>query len=891
MNNIVPTFALMAISAAAFGQDAVSTPKKDDAADLQEIVVTGTLIRGSGPTGSQLVTVDNAAIVATGTTNTADLLATVPALNSFNISPQGGQSEFSSGGSSTPGLHGLPGTATLVLIDGHRLVGDTPLLTVPDPSSIPPDAIDHIEIVADGGSATYGSDAVAGVINIILKKNFEGASTTASYGKAIAYDTSSIAQTFGKVWGTGSALLAATFENNSDLLNRNRSFYKANLIPYGGTDTRTVNCAPANLQIGATTYAPPYAFPGAFTKCDPQANADAFNQNRRYAMIADARQDVGDRVHLFLDAKYTDDLQSEQVGGTALTVTVPNTNPFFIAPAGTTATSETAVWNSSNLGNEPDVFRSKSGMVDLGLGVDLSKTWRLSVDVDYSWSTSSTRNPDSGSVNQPALNAALAGTTPDTAVDPFGHGTNAKVAAGILNWPLYFLATQKLYDVNAKVDGTLFTLPGGDLKVAVGVANRHEQYSGSDPIGVPGVDGYSNNSVAASRVINSGFGEVSIPIFGPGNELPGLRRVTVSAAARYDHYSDVGSTTNPKFGLNWTPVDGVNIRGSYGKSFHAPQLADLYGIDTRAGYIPNWSFVPPGLPPGTLLDGVYIAGGRNNLTPETAKTGSFGVDFAPAAIPGLRASVTYWLIRFKNEIEIPPTGGNELFVVPGLSSRFVTENLAGLTPAQFASVFNGVRLLGVLANPTPPLVQQVIDLRRANIGSTDIDGWDFDFNYRRPIDLGTWSVGLSGEYILKYATNSGPGTPFVDDRTSGTSYQTSDTSAYNVIPWHVRASAGWQMGHFTSQAAVNYTGHYNFGYNNSAGGAAIQWVSPFVTVDLTGIWDSPVDSGFAKNLRVQVNIYNLLDQAPPLVLQANGYSPESASPLGRLVRLTLNKRW
>src|ERR1700758_2455544 len=115
MKRLIIGFAALGIAATALGQDANTVAKQADSADMQEIVVTGTLIRGAGPTGSQLVTVDNAAIVATGATNTADLLATVPALNSFNIAPQGGQSEFSSGGSSTPGLHGLPGTATLVL--------------------------------------------------------------------------------------------------------------------------------------------------------------------------------------------------------------------------------------------------------------------------------------------------------------------------------------------------------------------------------------------------------------------------------------------------------------------------------------------------------------------------------------------------------------------------------------------------------------------------------------------------------------------------------------------------------------------------------------------------------------------------------------------------------
>jgi iron complex outermembrane receptor protein len=898
MNRIILAAMLGGIGTAALGQNAgtnangvAQTTGGDQGESLQEVTVTGTLIRGEGPVGSQLTTVNNADIVSTGTTNTADLLATVPALNSFNIAPQGGQAEFNSGGSSTPGLHGLPGTATLVLVDGHRLVGDTPLLTVPDPSSIPPDAIDHIEIVADGGSAIYGSDAVAGVINIILKKNYNGSSTTVSYGGASAYNTASIAQTFGKTWDSGSALLAATFENNSDLPNKDRSYYTANLVPFGGTDTRTTYCAPANVQIGATTYAPPNYLPGPAAKCDPNLNADLFDQNRRYALMGNIHQDVGEKVHLFLDVKYTDDLQTEAIAPDSVALTIPNTNPYFVAPAGSTATTETALWNTSNIGSLEDQYRSKSGMLAIGADIDLWHGWRLSTSLDYSWSSSLALNQASSGVNQTLLTAAENGTTTSTALDPYGNGTNPQVAAGILNWPLYFLASQKLYDFNAQVDGSVFTLPGGDVKVAVGVANRHESYDGSNPIGVPGYAGFNDNFETATRAIDSAFGELALPIFGSGNQMTGLRALNISVAGRYDRYTDVGSTSNPKYGVDWTPIDGVKFRASYGTSFHAPQLADLYGIDTRAGYIPNWTFVPPGLPGGSTVDGVYIAGGRTDLKPETAKTASFGVDFAPAALPGFKASATYWTIRFNNEVEIPPTGGNELFVVPGLADRFVTFNINGLTPAQFASVFNGIRLLGVLANTPPPLVQEVIDLRRANIGSTDVNGWDFDFNYHYDTPYGKALFGLSGEYIFEYETNEGPGTSFTNNLTSGNSYQTSDTSAYNVIPWHGRVTAGWQAGPFTSQAALNYTGHYNFGYNNTAGTAAIEWVKQFVTVDWVGTWDFPQSEGLLKNSRVQVNVYNVLNQSPPLVIQAGGYSTESASPLGRLVRVTLNKRF
>src|SRR3984885_13698714 len=157
-------------------------------------------------------------------------------------------------------------------------------------------------------------------------------------------------------------------------------------------------------------------------------------------------------------------------------------------------------------------------MADLGASVDLGHSWQLTGDFNFGGSTSSTLNPG---YNENALAAAAAGTTTATALDPFGTRTNPTVASTILDWPLYFLADQRLYDLNVKADGSLFTLPGGDVKLDVGVDNRHEQYFGSGPIGVAGESGYSNNVVSASREVNSGYGELSLPIFGSGNEMPG----------------------------------------------------------------------------------------------------------------------------------------------------------------------------------------------------------------------------------------------------------------------------------------------------------------------------------------------------------------------------------
>jgi iron complex outermembrane receptor protein len=927
MNKILMTGLLCGAGATAFGQT-VKTDVSKAPDELQEVVVTGTLIRGIAPTGSPVVTLDNAAIQATGATNTADILATVPAMTSFNTLPIGGNQEFRSTGATVPGMRGLPGTAVLVLLDGHRLVGDSPLLSTADPSSIPAGGIDHIEIVQDGGSATYGSDAVAGVINIITKKNFEGAETSVSYGAAKGYNTGNVAQTFGKGWGTGSVMLSGEYESNSSLLNSDRPFYTQDLRFRGGKDGLSTTCGPAvNFSINGVFYNARTLAPqpgGAVTQlqtCDPGKNDYLVNPSRRYGFVGNVKQEIGDRVHLFADTKYTDTLSTQLYNPATLSVSfpglpagvvIPNTNPFFLAPpSNPTATSETVLVNSAAFGaqgNVINVYRARSGMADVGATVDLWKDWQLSTDFNYGWSISTALNPDSTGVNPTALYAAETATTTGTALDPFGGRTNPSVVAGIMNWPLLFAATQRLYDFNIKMDGTVFALPGGNVKLAVGAANRHEHYAGEDPIGVPGTPAFVQpNAQEASREVNAVFAEAAIPIFGSNNALPGLRRLDFSLAGRYDHYSDFGSTSNPKYGIVWSPIEDITFRGSYGTSFHAPQLADVFAIDTRAGVSQSTtaSNLPPGMTPGVFIVG--IAGGKPGLVPESAKTGSLGLDFTPTILPGFKMSATYFLIRYSNEVEIPPNTAVN-FLLPELAGQLYTFNetspgvYAPLTAAQIQKVLGGVRSTypgGIAAFPP---IYLITDQRRTNLGQSDIDGWDFDFHYFKQMSAGTLLLDFSGEYFVKFQTQLAPGTPFIDNITSGLQYFQNDAGAQAIIPWHLRASAGWQVGPLSFQAVGNYTGHYNYAYSqydytvnpNGVATPKIQWVSPFVTLDLNANWSFPDETGVLKNAKVQVNVYNVLDQNPPFQYvtgASGGFASESANPLGRTFRVSLDKKF
>jgi iron complex outermembrane recepter protein len=212
------------------GKEATDTTEK--------VVVTGTRIRGVPPTGSNLITVSRSDIETIGAANTPDLIATVPQLNSFNTAPQASLGGF---GSFAPGMRGLPANATLPLMNGHRLVAAAANETNPDFPLIPNLAIQRIEVVADGASSIYGSDAVAGVVNFITRRNVSDVEGSASYGIADGYYSGHVGGLFGREWDSGSLLAAYQYTENDDILGGDRDYRVQDFRPAGGIDTRSTS--------------------------------------------------------------------------------------------------------------------------------------------------------------------------------------------------------------------------------------------------------------------------------------------------------------------------------------------------------------------------------------------------------------------------------------------------------------------------------------------------------------------------------------------------------------------------------------------------------------------------------------------------------------------------
>jgi iron complex outermembrane receptor protein len=848
-----------------------------EADDNNEIVVTGTSIRGVPPTGSNLISVTRDEIVTVGANTTADLAATVPQLNSFNTAPRaagGGPGAFA------PGLRSLPASATLPLMNGHRLVGAAVNATNPDFPFLPDLAIERLEIVADGASAIYGSDAVAGVVNFITRRRASGVEASVRYGIADDYHTFSASGLVGQDWGTGSFVAAYQYSENGNIVGGDRDYRVVDFRPFGGVDSRSTVCPLPNVLVNTTfflvNYAAPDLAPNTTNRCDNGAVTDLVPRSRLHSFYLTAHQDLSDRVTLWGELLYSDRKDTVRTpppagagaSGGAILNSFPGfpafSNPFFRTPPGTGATTEFVLFRTDNLYGADHIentYHARAGNSSAGVDAELGHDLKLSVYGTFDWGRNDSYLP---AINPAALDAAANGTTTATALDPFGNGTSPAVAAAITDYAGDLVDTQRLYLGAAKIDGPLVDLPGGQLKIAAGVEYRHETFRQR------GIYGGAQVPEDLSRNVYSAYGELYVPIFGAGNETPGLRSLILSLSGRYDHYSDFGSTTNPKVGLNWVPVEGLTLRGTYGRSFRAPGLRDVgatvgaYFFNAAA--IAGSTFRDP-TRGAAQVDTIFLLGGNRGLEPEKARTWSIGADLRPVALPNFHASLTYYDIHYTNVIGTP--GGSIAFTDP----TFASVVFRNPTPAQLASLLAIAVPVNFVPGALPP-IGNLLDFRQGNFGVRDTNGLDFDIGYRQPTSFGALYAGLAGNYILRFRTQLSPTAPVSNQLDLGIPRMT------------IRGTLGAQIGPVNLLGFVNYRAGVTFPYATPTG-TAVYNAGSYTTVDLRATWRLPTTS-WARGIELALIVNDLFDQTPPFFPGTDGIGG-AYNPIGRFIAFNVRK--
>ena len=855
---------------------AQTEPLDDEAEETNQIVITGTSIRGVAPVGTNVLAVDEESIEASGATDTNQLLASVPQVSSaFNTVPTI-PSVGAAITSITPALRKIGGSSsgstTLVLLNGHRGPGVGVLGTPFDPDAIPLGAIERVEVVLDGGSSVYGSDAVGGVINFITRRSFDGVEVSGGYGFADDYQQYDANAIIGKSWDNGSAYIAYSHSWNDALFGRDRDYVRQ-------ISANTGSCAPGTVSIDrggtVTTYALPDRTPGTISECDNSDNAAFMPENTLHSVLGNLNVDLSSGLTFDLEVLYSSrtTLQTYDLNGSggssnfAQTGIITAANPYY-QPIAPDPFYQTVAFSYAGVFND-------EGQIDLDL-FNIAPTFSLDIGGGFEaralLSYGETRTESSApSINAVAQEAALAGTTFETALNPYDPGSSDPAVLASIYQNFYGLADRAQAIGRLIVDGPLFALAGGDVRVAAGVEGMRQHMDaryGNVPVGAE----TTAPSAVGERDVLSVFGEFVAPLIGAENGSPGLRELTVSASVRHDDYSDFGSTTNPKVGLEYSPFEGIRLSGSYGTSFNAPSLGDTTGApDSRAQIIQFSPFRDPADPeiPNLLRPTVILAGGNPDLAPQTAETWSLG---AEAELGGLRVSATYYNIDFKDQIAIIPFTTPAVFT--DLYSSFVTLNptLAQLSDAVGDLPLDGAASLDALyAGPYGgPYV--LFDARRQNLGRVKVDGIDFAANFEQYFgDLG-FDLGVSGTYLLNRKVAALSGQPLVD--------AVAQESRLNVL-----AYVGLGTETLQGRVELNHNSGFELALPLTANGVTQTEVDGFTTVDLFASYALGTIVG-GRDTRLTLNIDNIFDAEPPFYNADPGYT--NGSTRGRLVQVGLS---
>jgi outer membrane receptor protein involved in Fe transport len=844
---------------------------------VAEVIVAGTHIRGTSIVGSRVQVLDRTDINATGYTAVQDVLKTIPA----NLG--GGPSEdFDDGisGNFNRGtginLRRLGAGATLVLVNGHRQAASGVAGSFVDVSSIPASAVSRIEILTDGASAVYGSDAIGGVVNIVLRDDYEGAETQVRYGVAGDPRERLVSQILGGSWDGGNALFGYQFYDRAALAKSARAYTASeDKSRFGGDDFRLFLSNPGNI-LNPATGLPAYAIPAGQDGASLRSAdllpgvtnlqgfldaADTLPQQTMHSAFFSARQRVGDNLTLNADGRFSRREGEQRLLAYPGVIAVPAANPFFVDPFGGSPMVLVAYNFADDLGpvtgrGQTDTF---SGTTDAT--ISFARSWHARLSANYAEEKMQWRGDNL--VDFAALSAAVADRDPATAFNPFGDGSHTNPATlDAIRTSQHERTVSTLQNLSLTTDGTLFDLPGGAAKLALGVDYREESLQSSD-----------TDFDSLNRSIFAGFAEIAAPLIGAGNARRGVRQLGFSLAARYENYSDFGSTLNPRIGLNWAPVDSVRIRGNVGTSFKAPSLVDGH-VTPASAEISIVSLPDPRSATGQ--SSVLFRQGRNEqLKNETATVWNAGLDFLLPGETVPTLSLTYYDIDFHDRIDDggPPGAPANILLQESQWTDLIQREPS---QSQLDTLCNSAEFDGNPADCSASTIAAIVDVRRRNLGMLRVQG--IDLSFARPVatEWGALGLGLEGSYVLHYQIAASRQSPLLD---------IVDTVG-NALALHLRGSLSWQRDEWSANMFVNYIGGYKDNVSRPN-----RTVGSWTTCDLLLAYQAPARTQWLENIELSLSAINLFGKDPPFNNSRYGYDPANADPIDRTIGVRITKLW
>ncbi|GIU50600.1 TonB-dependent receptor [Shewanella sairae] len=849
----------VALSGFAYAEESAAGNTAEES--VERIQVTGSRIkRADMETSSPVSVIDASAIMASGATSIDDVLQKMTASGGAmtNAAVNNG-----SGGNARVNLRGLGSNRTLVLVNGRRMIASgTGAASSVDLNTIPVSMIQRVEVLKDGASAVYGTDAIAGVVNVILKRDFEGFEMNVQTGMSGHGDAdeTSVDFTLGNTFDKGNVVLNAQYTKRGDASQADRDFSDCPIAEKGEAGNKELFCAGSSYSEGGHIWGANGAdLSGRGGEYHEFTDADRYNYSKdsflstpmeRINLSMAGTYELSDSVMFFSEAMYSKRWSDQQMAPQPIW----NSSPWVYQPksAGGWMTDDLLPWVAD--GEEVSYGRRmvESGSRDFSQVVDTVRvvvglegefenewTWDVSYNKGKNDSVDTLANLHNiGSINDAVLAEEF---------DPFLQSSWEGDSIAPFIYTELNAGGSELDIMAASLSGDIVDLPAGTMGFAAGYEFRKESaYYTPDSLTAQGLANDPRvEPTAGSFDVNEAYAELAIPLL---SDLPLAQQVDLSAAIRYFDYSTFGSDNTWKLGLTWRMTDDLMVRGGMSTAFRAPTVSELYG-----GKSPSFDQIVH--PATEQTQAEVTVGGNPFLTPEEADITTLGLVYSPSFVDGLSLTVDYYDIEISNTITKVDSNyvANQCLDAGG--NKINTDT--ALCQSANISIDNTGRIR--------------FDNGLQNVGQTNTSGYDVNVAYVFE-GLGLdWRAGLDTSLLNEYEEFDQDGTA-VDYR----GYITGGVGAYAKLKTNFNLTATGSDWSATYEARY-IDGMDSFACKDDPADCYAPSVDAVMYHDLSATYD------LTETVRLSGGVNNLFDEQPPYYTGNNDSNtdPYTYDVLGR----------